>query len=100
MATDSIRSLVRVSSESGPLMEHLLSMPSNKRSERLRTLAYMGLMVERGLLNISSVLPVGAPTNAIHQAKSTETPGAKETQKKKKEPVALFDDEDLEHIGM
>lgn len=107
MAVDNIRSLVRVSSESGPLFDHLLTMQSNKRSERIRTLAYMGLIVERGLLNVGAVLPVGASIANIAQQASiqsnTPSPHAEQTTvpaAEKKGVTALFDKEDLEHMGM
>lgn len=107
MASDNIRSLVRVSIESGPLFDHLLGIPSNKRSERIRTLAYMGLIVERGLLNVGAVLPVGASIAIMAQQEpvplNAPSPHAEQTTApaaEKKGATALFDNEDLEHMGM
>lgn len=102
MASDNIRSLVRVSIESGPLFDHLLGIPSNKRSERIRTLAYMGLIVERGLLN-GAVLPVGASAQQAPVPLIAPSPHAEQTTApaaEKKAATALFDNDDLEHMGM
>jgi hypothetical protein len=107
MSSDGIRSLVRVSCESGPLFDHLQSIPTNKRADRIRTLAYMGLIVERGLLNSAgAVLPVGkAPANEVHASGTIDaaSPRPERTAtppSENKVAVTIFDVSDLEHMGM
>lgn len=104
MSSEKIRSLVSVAPESGPLYEHLLATASNKRPDRLRHLAYLGLIVERGLLNVGATLPAGAsmmhktvPSGTATASSATQ---ASENGTGSQKQAVVFPQDDLEHIGM